>query len=68
MTGGTVLHYSLATNPASTGSTSASGPREHEGLRFSLDYDGREQATSRIKLGVMKEHPPFATFLALRSA
>ena len=72
ITGGNVLHYDLTTYRGVDGFdfrvAGCHTPREHEALRFSLDYNGREEATSRIKLGSMKQHPPHATFYVRRSA
>jgi len=61
-----VLHYDLATYRGIDGFdfrvSACAGARDHEALRFSMDYNGREQDTARIKLGDRKQHPPTATF------
>ena len=71
LTSDNVIHYDLTTYAGVDGFdfrvTACDLNREHEVLHFSLDYDGREQDTSRIELGPEKAHPPFATFDVRRS-
>jgi len=68
--GDNVLHYDLTTYRGVDGFdfrvTACAGDRDHEALRFSLDYDGREQDAARIKLGADKRHPDSATFTVWR--
>jgi len=65
-----VLHYDLATYRGIDGFdfrvSACAGARDHEALRFSMDYNGREQDTARIRLGDRKQHPPAATFSVWR--
>jgi hypothetical protein len=71
LTSDNVIHYDLTTYAGVDGFdfavTACDSSREHEALRFSMDFDGREQDTSRIKLGREKAHPPAATFDVHRS-
>jgi hypothetical protein len=64
------LHYDLVTYRGIDGFdfrvSACAGAHDHEALRFSMDYDGREQDTARIKLGDRKQHPPAATFTVWR--
>jgi hypothetical protein len=66
-----VIHYDLTTYAGVDGFdfrvSACDGARAHETLRFSLDYNGHEQDTARIKLGDEKGHPPAATFDVRRS-
>jgi hypothetical protein len=66
-----VIHYDLTTYAGVDGFdfrvSACDADRQHETLRFSLDYNGREQDTARIKLGDRKANPPAATFDAHRS-
>lgn len=72
ITADNVLHYDLTTYRGIDGFdfrvSACAGDREHETLRFSMDYNGREQDTARIKLGDAKQHPPAATFTVTRQA
>lgn len=67
---GDVLHYDLTTYRGIDGFdfrvSACAGAREHEALRFDMDYNGREQDAARIRLGEDKQHPPAATFSVWR--
>ena len=67
-----VLHYDLTTYRGIDGFdfrvSACAADRAHEALRFSLDYDGREQDRARIRLGDAKQLPPAATFSVWRDA
>ena len=41
---------------------------EHQSLRFSLDYDGREQDAGRVRLGDHEQHPESGMFTAVRTS
>jgi hypothetical protein len=66
-----VIHYDFTTQTGIDGFdftvSSCAGSREHEALEYALDYNGREQDISRIKLGPNQAHPLFATFDVYRS-
>ena len=70
VSGGHLLHYDFTTYRGVDGFdfriTACAGDRQHEALRFTMDYNGREQDTARIKLGDRKQHPPAATFTVAR--
>ena len=72
VTADNVLHYDLTTYRGVDGFdfrvSACAADREHETLRFAMDYNGREQDTARIKLGDAKQHPPAATFTVARGA
>lgn len=67
-----VLHYDLTTYRGVDGFdfrvSACAADRSHEALQFSLDYNGREQDTARIKLGHDKRHPDSARFTVWRDA
>lgn len=71
VTGDNVLHYSFTTHGGIDGVdfkvSACDGARDHETLRFSLDYNGREMDTARIKLGDHKQHPEHAAFEVFRA-
>lgn len=66
-----VLHYDFTTYRGTDGFdfrvTACDHSREHESLRFSMDYDGHEDDPARIDLGAQKQHPRSATFTVTRS-
>jgi hypothetical protein len=66
LTSDNVIHYDLTTYTGVDGFdfrvSACDAARAHETLRFTLDYNGREQDTARIKLGDEKGKPPAATF------
>jgi hypothetical protein len=70
VTGDNVLHYDLTTYRGVDGFdfrvTACAHDRDHEALRFSMDYNGREQDTARLKLGEHKQHPDSARFTVWR--
>ena len=70
VTGDNVLHYDFTTYRGVDGldfTVSACGAaRDHETLHFSLDYNGREQDTARIRIGENRAHPDAATFAIRR--
>ena len=74
VTGDNVLHYALTTYRGVDGfnfRVSACLPRadvQKETLRFSMDYNGREDDPARIDLGDSKRHPDAATFEVRRAA
>lgn len=73
VTGDNVLHYSLTTYRGVDGfnfRVSACLPAaelHNETLRFSMDYNGREDDPSRIDLGDSKRHPDSANFEVRRA-
>jgi hypothetical protein len=66
LTSDNVIHYDLTTYAGVDGFdfrvSACDANRQHETLRFTLDNNGREQDTARIKLGDTKANPPAATF------
>lgn len=66
LSGDDTIHYDLTTYAGVDGFdfrvSGCDAGRPIETLHFSLDYNGREQDTSRIKLGPNKAHPASATF------
>jgi hypothetical protein len=71
LTSDKVIHYDFTTQTGVDGFdftvSSCAGSKAHEALEYALDYNGREQDISRIKLGPNKAHPLFATFDVYRS-
>ena len=73
VTGDNVLHYALTTYRGVDGfnfRVSACLPQveaRKEALRFSMDYNGREDDPARIDLGDSKRHPDSATFEVRRA-
>ena len=73
VTGDNVLHYSLTTYRGldgfnfRVGACLPAGEVRNETLRFSMDYNGREDDPSRIDLGDSKRHPDSATFEVRRA-
>jgi hypothetical protein len=69
--GNNVLHYDFTTFRGVDGVnftvSACDGARQHETMLFTMDINGHEDDPSRIDLGDMKQHPPFATFTVTRS-
>ncbi len=69
--GGNVLHYDFTTHNGIDGLnftvSACDAPHGTEMLRFSMDYNGREDDPSRINLGESKRHPDSASFAVTRS-
>jgi len=66
-----VIHYDLTTGSGVDGFnftvSSCAGPKAHEALQFTMNYDGYAQDVNRIKLGPNERHPLFSTFSVYRS-
>ena len=73
VTGDNVLHYSLTTYQGVDGfnfrvrACLPAAEARSEELRFSMDYNGREDDPARIDLGDSKRHPDSATFEVRRA-
>jgi hypothetical protein len=70
--GDNVLHYDFTTYDHIDGVnftvSACDGAREHEAIRFDMDYNGYEDDPGRIALGDSKQHPASANFVVTRSS